>query len=166
MLTNHLPVVRGDDPATWRRILAVPFDVVVEDRDAKLPEKLKACPDAVLAWLWQGWLDYQRQGLNPPEAVLAATRRYQQDSDALARFLADESVVLTGMGRAPAGPLYEAFQQWCRAEGEATDITKTAFGKALEKQGYEAGRSESSRFWKKITLVQNDHQQDRYGHDG
>ena len=64
MLTNHLPKVRGDDPATWRRILAVPFDnVVPEDkRDGELPERLKAAPDAVLAWLWAGWQDYQGTG--------------------------------------------------------------------------------------------------------
>lgn len=39
MLTNHLPKVRGDDPATWRRILAVPFDNVVPEgqRDGELP---------------------------------------------------------------------------------------------------------------------------------
>jgi putative DNA primase/helicase len=27
-ITNHLPKVSGDDPAVWRRIRVIPFDVV------------------------------------------------------------------------------------------------------------------------------------------
>ncbi|WP_234336632.1 DNA primase family protein, partial [Streptomyces graminis] len=52
MLTNHLPAVSGDDPAVWRRILVVPFDVVIppEDRDGGLPDRLKKAAPAVLAW--------------------------------------------------------------------------------------------------------------------
>lgn len=155
MLTNFLPVVRGDDPAVWRRILAVPFDVVVppEERDPELPEKLKACPDAVMAWLWRGWEDYGRQGLNAPESVLAATRAYEHDSDVLARFLADESAVVVGHGTTGSGALYKAFQDWARGEGEPTEMTNKAFSEALQKRGWEKGSNKRGAFWKSISLA-------------
>ena len=33
MVTNHLPVVSGDDPASWRRILVTPFTVTIPSRE-------------------------------------------------------------------------------------------------------------------------------------
>jgi len=156
MLTNHLPVVRGDDPAVWRRILAVPFATVVpaEARDSDLPSKLKACPDAVLAWLWHGWRDYQRGGLNPPEAVRAATEKYRLDSDVLARFLADEGTVIHGHGRVPAPVLYQAFKDWTRAEGEPSDVSNRAFTEALKLRGYRRKHTESGNVWEHLMLAQ------------
>ena len=157
MLTNHLPKVRGDDPATWRRILAVPFNNVVPEaeQDGELPERLKKVPDAVMAWLWSGWLDYQRNGhdLNPPEAVLAATRRYQLDSNLIARFLADESVVCDGHGAVGSADLYRAFVDWSKGEGEPTDLTNKAFSAAMETRGYEVQKTASKNQWRNVSLV-------------
>lgn len=155
MLTNFLPVVRGDDPAVWRRILAVPFDVVVPaaDRDATLPEKLRECPDAVLAWLWGGWLDYCQQGLNPPQAVLDATKRYEHDSDVLARFLDDETAVLHGHGQASSSAFYKAFQDWARAQGEPTEMTNKALSDAMEKRGHTKKRTKKGAVWQSVSLV-------------
>lgn len=161
MLTNHLPKVRGDDPATWRRILAVPFDQVVPEgeRDGELPERLKAAPEAVLAWLWAGWLDYQKNGLNPPETVLSATRKYQLDSDTIARFLADESVVCDGHGEVGSADLYRAFVAWSRGEGEPTELTGKAFTEAVENRGYTKRRGNKGAQWKGLSLVpdEDDH---------
>ncbi len=155
MLTNHLPKVRGDDPATWRRIMAVPFDQVVpeEERDVQLPERLKKDPDAVLAWLWAGWLDYQRNGLNPPETVLAATRRYQHDSDTIARFVGDESVVCDGHGTVGSADLYRTFVTWSRGEGEPTELTNKAFSQAVEIRGYVKKTTNRGAQWQRLSLV-------------
>ena len=155
MLTNHLPQVRGDDPATWRRILAVPFGTVIpeNERDGELPEKLKAIPDAILAWIWQGWLDYRKQGLNPPESVLAATRKYQLDSDILARFLADEDAVVTGHGSVGSAALYKAFTQWCKTEGEEVQMTNKAFTEAMEVRGHRKKRASTGIVWEHVMIV-------------
>ncbi len=161
MLTNHLPKVRGDDPATWRRIVAVPFDHVVPEgeQDGALPERLKAVPEAVLAWLWAGWLDYQRNGLNPPQAVLDATRRYQLDSDTLGRFLADEAVVCDGHGTVGSADLYRAFVDWSKAQGEPTEVTNKAFTEALEIRGYTKKHGMKGKQWSGLSLVpdEDDH---------
>lgn len=158
MLTNHLPQVRGDDPATWRRILAVPFDTVIPpaERDGHLPEKLKAIPDAILAWLWQGWGDYQKRGLNPPPQVLAATRKYQLDSDLLARFLADEDTIVLGHGSVGSAVLYKTFTEWCRQQGEDAGMSNKAFTEALEGRGHRKKKTNTVKVWEHIMIVDKD----------
>ncbi|HEY2205136.1 MAG TPA: phage/plasmid primase, P4 family [Pseudonocardia sp.] len=160
MLTNHLPQVKGDDPATWRRIHAVPFGVVVAEgeRDGELPEKLKGESEAILAWVWRGWLDYQRNGLNPPDAVRQATRQYQLDSDVVARFLADESVVCRGHGSESSARLYRAFTDWIRAQGEDVAMTNKAFTKALEIREHHRVKTSAGARWTGITLVSEQYQ--------
>lgn len=155
MLTNHLPQVRGDDPATWRRIYSVPFGEVIpaEDRDGELPEKLKACPEAVLAWLWAGWLDYQQNGLNPPQAVLDATKRYQLDSDVLARFLDDEDAVLHGHGSVLSSALYRAFLDWVRQQGEDLVMSNKAFTEAMELRGHRKKHTNAGKVWEHLMLI-------------
>lgn len=163
MLTNELPAVPGDDPAVWRRIQAVPFDVVVppEEWDTKLPEKLKAAPDAILAWIWHGWLDYQQNGLNPPPQVLAATRKYQEASDILARFLDDENGVVLRMGQVKSGELYKAFTTWAKAEGEDVNITNKAFTQQLEKRGFKRAHKSSGAWWQGLSVASHDADEDR-----
>jgi len=158
MLTNHLPVVRGDDPATWRRILAIPFEQVIpeNERDGTLPERLKAAPDAVLAWIWAGWMDYQSLGgLKPPASVLEATRQYQAESDLVFRFVNDEDAVLNGHGSITSGDLYNGFIRWCSRQGEPDHgITNKAFTQSLENHGFRRGkRTNRGVLWQGLMLA-------------
>ncbi|BCT76928.1 phage protein [Sinomonas cyclohexanicum] len=92
-VTNHLPQVKGNDPAVWRRLRIVPFDVVIPDseKDGKLPERLQLAADAILTWAIEGWFDYEdRGGMDEPENVLNATDKYQTESDAVKRFTNDQ----------------------------------------------------------------------------
>lgn len=159
MLTNHLPQVRGDDPATWRRILAVPFDVVVpaDERDGQLPEKLKAEAPAVLAWLWRGWLDYQQNGLAPPPAVLAATKTYREGSDLVSRFLGDDAgQVIAGHGTVRSAELYARFKRWCSAEGEDAQLSNKAFTEQIEKHDFKRERTSAGAVWKGLSLTSDE----------
>ncbi|MFF7315051.1 phage/plasmid primase, P4 family [Streptomyces sp. NPDC008137] len=136
MLTNHLPAVSGDDPAVWRRILVVPFDVVIpeEERDGSLPDRLKKAAPAVLGWIYDGWLDYQEQGLNPPEVVRVRTQEYQAASDVLGRFL-EERTLQSPHGTVRARELFNAWTAWCHATGEQPS-TEKAFAESLANRGY------------------------------
>jgi putative DNA primase/helicase len=151
MITNQLPVVSGDDPAVWRRILVVPFDVTipVEDRDPGLPEKLKAEADSVLSWAFQGWVEYQRIGLAPPAAVRARTDAYRTDSDVLARFI-DERCML--MGQIKARDLFTEFSRWTRAAGEEPG-TETSFGKQMAARSMPKQRTTSGFVYKGLMLA-------------
>jgi putative DNA primase/helicase len=129
MLTNHLPAVSGDDPAVWRRILVVPFDVTIpeEERDGGLPERLKLAAPAVLAWAYQGWLDYQEQGLNPPDAVRARE-------------------------------LYSTWTKWCHDNGiRAEEVgSEVAFAASMKARGYEKKSRNVGAVWIGLILAGDD----------
>lgn len=136
LVTNHLPSVRGDDPAIWRRIRVVPFDVVIPEaeRDKHLDERLQLQADAVLSWAVAGYRDYSARGdLGDPQAVTDATSAYQLDSDPVARFI-DEECIVNQHGHTPSGELYTRWLKWAAAEG--AELSQKAFGLALERKGY------------------------------
>lgn len=153
LVTNHLPAVRGDDPALWARLLVVPFGVRIPDheQDKELDSKLKIEADAVLTWAVQGWVEYASSGLNAPEAVRAATAAYQADSDALGRFLS-ECTMATPFGQAAVGDLWDAWNAW-RAEDGCPEVSKREFGQALTKRGFGDKRTGSRRFRTGLTLL-------------
>ncbi|MET7651557.1 phage/plasmid primase, P4 family [Streptomyces sp. NPDC005486] len=159
MLTNHLPAVSGDDPAVWRRIVVVPFDVVIppEERDGELPERLKGASDAVLAWLYEGWLSYQDQGLNPPQAVRARTEAYQADSDALGLFLTERTMA-SPHGYVRARELFTAWSSWCHSNGmKAEDVgTEVAFAASMKARQFEKKQRNIGAVWLGLVMAGSD----------
>lgn len=140
VVTNFLPKVTGDDAALWARLRVVPFDVVIppEERDVHLDEKMETEADAVLAWAVAGWVEYTRRGLDEPQAVLTATDRYQADSDALRRFLADCCIVNQHM-KVPSAELFSRWLKWCADDGTDPGGKRT-FMDAMDKKGFGAVR--------------------------
>ena len=68
LLTNHKPVVPGDDHAIWRRLLLVPFlERIPEDQQEKALDRIlaKEAP-GILRWMVEGCLEWQRIGLDVP----------------------------------------------------------------------------------------------------
>ncbi|MFD8803675.1 DNA primase family protein [Streptomyces atroolivaceus] len=156
MLTNHLPAVSGDDPAVWRRILVVPFDVVIppEERDGSLPDRLKKASAAVLAWAYEGWLAYQEQGLNPPEVIRVRTQEYQASSDVLGRFL-DERTIKNPHGTIKARELFTAWSAWCSSSGEQGG-TEKGFADSLGQRGYVKKRTGAGQVYQGLMLAGTD----------
>lgn len=156
MLTNHLPAVSGDDPAVWRRILVVPFDVVIpeEERDGELPERLKQAAPAVLAWAYDGWLQYQQQGLNPPDAVRIRTEQYKADSDTLGRFLAERTLA-NQHAVVRSRELYSAWSTWCHHAGIKADEvgTEVAFAASMKARGFEKKSRNIGAVWLGLMLA-------------
>lgn len=138
-VTNHKPQVSAEDKAMWRRLSVVPFDVTVTEPDVALPSKLKRELPAVLAWVLQGWFDYQQQGLNPPAAVLERTEAYRSESDPLGQFLAEETVTGPYM-KVKASGLHSAWAVWAMVNGHPP-MNATEFGRRLAERGFERKRS-------------------------
>ncbi|WP_457950476.1 DNA primase family protein [Pseudarthrobacter sp. alpha12b] len=141
-VTNHLPRVKGNDPALWRRLRVIPFDVVVPEgeRDQKLPERLELAADAILTWLVHGWFAYDDRGsLTDPESVRRATDEYQADSDAVRRFIQAECVTGPHV-HVTTRELYSAWSAWAAADG-ADALSERAFAKELDRLGYEARKT-------------------------
>jgi len=156
LVSNHLPMVAADDPAVWRRMRVVPFDVVIpaQEQDGRLGEKLQLEADAILTWAVEGYRQYEVQGLAAPEAVQAATAEYQKASDAIARFIEDRCLVGPHW-TVPAGELYEAWVKWSIEDG-ADPVAKKQFGAEMDKRGFKDKRTNTHRLRTGITLAGDD----------
>jgi putative DNA primase/helicase len=141
MVTNHLPTVRGDDPATWARLRVIPFEVVIPEaeQDKDLGGKLEVEANAVLSWAIAGWISYRDQGMAEPEAIKGSTGDYQADSDDVGRFIEDKCV--TGPGyKAITATLFLAWSKWRTDQGGVPEMSQKAFGQALGRKGYPTGK--------------------------
>ncbi|MFC4785360.1 DNA primase family protein [Nocardioides sp. MAHUQ-72] len=148
LITNHLPKVDGGDPAMWRRLRVVPFDVVIspEEMDKGLDETLRLAADAILTWAVQGYQDYaDLGGLDEPDSVLAATAEYREKHDAIGRFLGDDLAVVRGPSYSTTvSELYARFGEWARGE-IVTVQSRADFTEQLTRHGYTPKRTKKSR---------------------
>jgi putative DNA primase/helicase len=137
LCTNHLPQIAGTDHAIWRRILQVPFTVTIAeaDQDKTLPDKLRAEYPAILQWMVEGCLEWQRHGLGEPAAVVDATDRYRKQEDQLGSFIG-QCCVVDYHARAGATDLFKAYQEF---SGDR-EMTQKRFGGLLAERGFHGDR--------------------------
>jgi putative DNA primase/helicase len=155
LATNHPPEIRGTDHAIWRRIMVVPFQAKFWDPargehgpahlriDRSFADRLVEAQPAILAWMVQGCLAWQRDGLKVPETILEATRAYRQQQDRISAFLDDCCRRVPGE-RTQSGLVYEAYLTWCRDNCE-TPLKCKAFSTRI-KETYDIVRSNGSWF--------------------
>ncbi|MEL6345616.1 MAG: phage/plasmid primase, P4 family [Myxococcota bacterium] len=153
LLTNNKPVIRGTDYAIWRRLRLVPFNIIFkdEDKDPDLPDKLRAERPGILRWLVEGCLEWQRQGLNEPEQVKAATREYQTESDQVGRFL-DDRCELDPVARCPSAVVYAEYKRWCEKNGEYSG-TKRSLSNRLGELGFKPFRTKTLRGFQGLRVI-------------
>lgn len=133
LATNHKPEVHDDSTGFWRRIHLIPFtQSFVGREDKSLKDKLKEEASGILARLVRGCLDWQKQGLNPPQIVRDATKAYREESDMLAPFFEAMCVLVSG-ARVQANVLYAAYVRWHRETGQRDAMSQRAFGMRLRK---------------------------------
>jgi putative DNA primase/helicase len=134
---NHKPSLRGVDEAIRRRMHLIPFTVTIpeNERDKKLPEKMKAEWPGILAWAVHGCRNWQAHGLQPPAAVLAATKAYLDTQDAFAAWL-EECCEQSPDAWTPRSNLFKSWSDWATANGEFVG-NRTRFLDALNTRGFE-----------------------------
>jgi putative DNA primase/helicase len=130
LATNQKPEVRDTSIGFWRRIHLIPFTRSFADKpDLQLKDKLRLELPGILARAVRGCLAWQREGLNPPTAVLQATDAYRTDSRPLARFL-DECCVLKENAREQFGRLFDVYRNWASSSREGR-LSRREFGDEL-----------------------------------
>ena len=152
---NHRPVIKGTDHAIWRRIHLIPFTVTIppEEQDGNLREKLRQELPGILNWALQGCLNWQKNGLQPPEEVTMATAEYRADMDVLVDFLGDYCEVKQGVSVKKID-LYNAYVNWCQQNSEEP-IKINPFGTKMIEKGFNPkDKSGNVRIWKGIQLKQ------------
>ena len=141
LATNHKPEIRGTDDGIWRRLMLIPFAVKFYDKtdadapingpfkDKMLMAKLKNELPGILAWAVKGCLDWLKQGLNPPDVVLEATREYRSEMDVLGTYLEENTIKSVG-SCISCKELYEDYRKWCEENGNSP-YSKNKFGRRL-----------------------------------
>jgi putative DNA primase/helicase len=133
---NNKPSLRSVDEAIRRRFHLIPFTVTIpaEERDRELTEKLKAEWPGILAWLIEGCLEWQTEGLTPPQTVLSATAEYLEGEDAIAAWIEDRCE------RDPSAwesstVLFSSWTSWAERAGEQPG-TMRRFAQTLQSRGF------------------------------
>lgn len=145
--TNHAPGSHETTHAFWRRVRYIPFDFIATEPDTGLLDRLKAEAPGVLNWLIRGCLEWQKDGLQPPDTVLQATETYKREMNPAQRFI-DECCVRDEGRDTPSAALWQEYETWCAEEGETVG-SKKSFGETLTRNGYERRKS-SVIVWRNI----------------
>jgi len=145
MITNFLPKLPANDPATWARVRVIEFGVKIAKsaQDPQLGSKLEASSDAVLAWAVAGLADYQANGLGEPANVQSATQAYAESQDDVRRFIDARCTDSPSNDGDTTSELITAYQSWATDEGIHTAhvLGRTKFGDALDKLGFTAKKT-------------------------
>ena len=153
LAVNHKPIIKGTDHAIWRRVRLIPFDVTIREneQDRKLPEKLEAERAGILRWLVEGCVAWQRDGLGPPEAVVAATADYRDEMETVGAFM-DECCILDPSGEVPAARLRDCYTHWCH-ENKEPALNQGDFKARLKERGLIQDRSKKGRSWRGLVVT-------------
>jgi putative DNA primase/helicase len=127
---NHLPRLRGRSTGMERRLRILPFTRKPEEPDRHLKAKLLAEGPAILRWLIEGCLAWQKIGLDPPQAVRVAGQTYFEGQDPFARWV-EEWCILDPQAEMEPARLRASFNVWAQRNGEET-MTGNAFAEAIE----------------------------------
>lgn len=133
---NHKPALDEVGRAMKRRLHLVPFVVEPKVVDKKLKEKLREEWPAILAWMLEGCLEWQKIGLKPPAAVLAFSEEYFEDEDLVGAWIRESCVKDTAVEFVPTSRLYQSYEEWCGANGVKPFALKrfvASLGKRLER---------------------------------
>ena len=136
IIGNYKPVLRNVNDAAKRRFNVVPFIHRPGNPDQKLAEKLREEYPAILAWMVEGCLDWQNNGLVRPEAVTKTTREYFEDQDLFGRWI--EECCKPGIWEA-TGRLFAAWKNYAERNGENAGNSRR-FAERMAQSGYEPTR--------------------------
>lgn len=158
LAANHMPTIRGKDPAIWRRIRMIPFTVSIPEssRDPRLLSKLRKELPGILNWAIEGCLNWQAEGLGQPKAANLLKEDYQVEMDILHDFI-NQICFLHPDAKATSKDLYNAYLKFCD-ENADTPVKKKSFGMMLKEKGFESWRDMKNRGFVGIRLIEEGEQ--------
>jgi putative DNA primase/helicase len=150
LVANDRPRASAQDSGLWRRVLLVPFTTTVPEkqRDRALKAILTGDPQvrqAILAWAVAGCLEWQRIGLQPPDAVRVATAAYRVENDSVRRYLAETFDPPPPWEK--ASEMQSKYTSWCETNGEKR-LPGNRLGEILHHHGLTNGKDRGVRGWR------------------
>jgi putative DNA primase/helicase len=133
---NHKPGLRSVDEAIRRRFNLIPFTVTIptEERDPELALKLKTEWSGILAWMIEGCLVWQCEGLAAPASVTSATDAYLEAEDAVGTWFKERCEEESGAVER-SSILFASWKDWAEKAGEPAGSQKKLSQK-LEDRGF------------------------------
>jgi putative DNA primase/helicase len=155
LAVNHRPRVSDDSYGFWRRVRLIPFTRQFKGSadDKELTSKLIDEAPGILAWLVQGCLKWQNEGMeSTPECIITATKEYESESDPLSGFILDECVISEQV-HVQSSRLYKAYKDWCHGQGmqDKEILTLNAFGRRMGKN-YKKSHKEGGAIYLSLAL--------------
>lgn len=158
---NHLPRIGGTDRAVWDRIRCIPFEARIseEEKDTKLPQRLRREIVGILAWCIRGAAEFLDKGLGEPEEVNQAGDAWKEKDDPLKGFVED-CCELGETHFVTIADLVTAYHLWAEENGERWTLSREAFRTRLVSKGFTErhGRrlgpeSKQARTWEGLQLA-------------
>ena len=153
LVTNHLPFL-SDAKSIWRRIHLIRWAVSLAEKewDRALGTKLQGELPGILNWLLDGCLEWQKQGLNPPEVALGDKADYRGDSDVFGDFLRERTMPAPGT-RVPTENIYRAYSNWCFDQGIRRPMSQPSFVATMTERKIPRFKDARQRGFKDIMVV-------------
>ncbi len=133
--TNQLPQFADRSQGLWRRLLYVPFERIVDEREQnpRLVDELSRELSGIFNWAWQGAVSLRHDGrFIAPAACRRATEQYRRDVNPARSFLLENYVAALEYEGLPTAEVYQACVQWCRDHGYRP-LNASNFGKEVKR---------------------------------
>jgi putative DNA primase/helicase len=137
LATNHKPIVRGTDEGIWRRVQLLPFTVKIPNSEVQKDYRERLLmPElaGILNWALAGLAAYLKEGLSPPQTVLASTQDYRNDMDVVGQWIA-ERCKLDPNATVATAAAFSDYRQWAEEEVGWT-LKKLTFRRHLTDRGF------------------------------
>jgi putative DNA primase/helicase len=147
-LGNHKPNLRTVNAAIIRRMHLVPFGVVLppDKQDKDMADKLRNEWSGILAWMIEGCLAWQKEGLAPPDIVVRATDEYLAAEDTLSAWIED-CCVRDPHSHTSTRALFASWEMWAARAGYYPGSIKRLASK-LDGKGFRGARLQQVRgYW-------------------
>jgi putative DNA primase/helicase len=141
---NFRPAFKSTGEEIFRRMHFVEFpeSIPEAERIYNLPELLREEWPAILQWMVEGCIEWQRIGLSRPDRVKTATKEYLSEEDTLGRWI-EECCTKGADRKVLAGEAYKSYSTFIQHVGEGV-VSQKRFSQRMEARGY--GRIKSGGF--------------------
>jgi putative DNA primase/helicase len=149
---NHAPKLKGRSPAMERRLRVAPFTNMPAKPDLALKDKLRGEAPAILRWLIDGCLEWQRTGLGTAQIIQDASCSYFDQQDAFGRWV-DERCEFKKGAATKTGLLLADFNAWAKDNGE-DPMSNNAFAEMIDRTpGLSRGKNHGVRVVRGLAFV-------------
>lgn len=150
---NHKPTLSSVDEALKRRFNIIPFIVKPQKPDRELEAKLEKEWPAILNWMIEGALDWQKNGLVRPLVVTQATNEYFSEQNTVQQWIDEycECDLDNPHLSESATSLFASWSKFAERYGEGKQNMRS-FAATLQREGFTKKRTAAGIFYSKIRL--------------